>query len=438
MGVSIRMVRAAAITGGGPSQTFTVPGWTETPKAAIFIMTGATTNLFSTLGASLMVGIATGPANRFCTASSSQDNVGNANTANRKSNTKCISFLGHVGTVNGEADFTSFGSGSVTVTWSSFPLVGFLVTVILFAGADLSAYAGDFSASGSVDTPTVVTAPGFQPDQLLLLGGGRSAGYNAIFNDALMQIGFADRGPPIAQCCTSWFSLDNAGSADCQNWVSTNRSCVGMSATGGLLGNTRIEITAFSGSGFTATTRTGGLAVPYPYLALSYTTVNGTCGHSVPVINPPGAPGTPTHFVGGTYTPQFVLQLPSGVNVPNALRNTGTTNAPGAGSYGIAAFTATELFSNCIGDDDAANTMATQSFVATDFRCRSDVGANLHIAASQTFGIGFYSLTYTTAVAAPSGTVRYWPTLVIGNFVSSGTAVPVYQHSYRQRRVWCR
>jgi hypothetical protein len=118
------------------------------------------------------------------------------------------------------------------------------------------------------------------------------------------------------------------------------------------------------------------------------------------------------------------------------LRSTGTNASPGAGSYGIAAFNATEIFSHCIGDDDAANTMDTESFVAADFRCRSDAKVNLHIASTPTFGLGYYSLVYTTVVAAPAPTFRYWPTLIVGNFVTSGTAVPVYQHSYRQRRLW--
>jgi hypothetical protein len=408
-------------------------------------MTGATTNLSVATGAAMAVGIATGVANRFCIASSSQNGTANSNAANRKSNTKCISFLGSTGTVNGEADFTSFGAGSVTITWSSFPNAAFLITAILFAGADLSAYAGDFTASDAIGTDTPVTAPGFMPDQIVLLGGGRTVtipatnSYNNVYIDALMQIGFADRAVTIAQCCTSWFALYGAGSADCQNWVSSNRSCVGMSATGGLLGNTQIEITAFGATGFTATTRTSGLAVPYPYLALSYTTVNGTCGHSTPLLLSPTAPGTVIRFVGGgSYTPQFVLQLPSGVNIANALRSTGTTNSPGAGSYGIAAFNATEIFSHCIGDDDAAGTMATQSFVTADFRCRSDVGVDLHVASTPTFGSGIYSLIYTTAVAGPSGGLsRYWPTMVIGEFSPSAIgAIPAKQHSYRQRRVW--
>jgi hypothetical protein len=110
------------------------------------------------------------------------------------------------------------------------------------------------------------------------------------------------------------------------------------------------------------------------------------------------------------------MQLVNGVNVINFDRITGTSNSPGAGTYGIAAFTATELFSNSIGDDDAASTMNTESFATTDFRCRSDIQTNIHVAATPVFNPTNYSLNYSIF----SSTIRFWPTLVIGEFITGG------------------
>jgi hypothetical protein len=440
MSVSIRMVRAAAITGGGPSQTFTVAGWTETPKAAMFVMTNATVNGTDTAGAALMVGIATGAANRFCIASSSQDATvdGNSNTVNRKSNTKCISFLRQDGVLSGEADFTSFGVGGVTVTWSSFPSATFLVTVILFAGTDLSAYAGDFLATSDFGFPnTPVTDPNFPPDQLILLCGGHTvtgalqSAYNTNYNGALMQIGFANRqGAGITQCCGSWLADDDARASLGHNYVSTSRASVGTnSVTSPQLGQNAIAITAFSGTGFTATAQIAALAVRYPYLALSYTSGSGTCGHSTYVASSPLATDNQVHDIQGAFTPQFVLQLTGSINIVDAERTAGTTSSPGAGSYALAAFTATEVFSNLITDDDANSSMDTASFsYDTTFRSRFDdhllPQPNTHVATFVSFAPGQYTLNYTVASSA---TARRWPTMVVGEFVAGGPTTHLAQ-----------
>jgi hypothetical protein len=114
------------------------------------------------------------------------------------------------------------------------------------------------------------------------------------------------------------------------------------------------------------------------------------------------------------------MQLLSGVPVSDSVRlSSEGTNAPGAGTYGIAGFTATELFSSCIGDDDAARTMDTESIVTNSFLCRSDIKTNLYVATTPIFNPLSWTLSYSTT----STTSRRWPTLVIGEFVAAVGAV---------------
>lgn len=237
-----------------------------------------------------------------------------------------------------------------------------------------------------------------------------------------MQIGFADRGGSITQCCLGWYARDaqttSIGSDYVSStWVSAN---VNPGASTPTLGQIAIAITAFGAQGFTAITQNGGRAVAYPYLALSYTTVNGSCGHSVSINNSTTIAAPATIIVNTPFKPQFVMQLLSGVPVSDSVRlSSEGTNAPGAGTYGIAGFTATELFSSCIGDDDAARTMDTESIVTNSFLCRSDIKTNLYVATTPIFNPLSWTLSYSTT----STTSRRWPTLVIGEFVAAVGAV---------------
>jgi hypothetical protein len=440
MPVSFHATRIAANTSPG-NQDFTIPGM-GTPKAVVVIVTASTVFTPGADGAAISYGIATGTGNRFCIGSSSQDNIASANCKNIKSNTRCLLLLNQDSTINAEADFVSFdpaGVNGVRLNWIDAPTTAVAVTVIFVVGTDLSAFAGDFLASGSVETDTVVTDPAFPPDQLIVLGS-HNAAYNAVANHASMQIGFVSRGTPITQCSSNWWARFNSATnanSEGHNFISTDRASVGVNPLSGApaLGQNAIEITLFAATGFTARTKTAGLAVRYPYLALSYTSGNGTCPHSVSVVDSPSAPGTITHP--STFQPQFVMKLPTGVNIVNADRIAGTNNAPGAGTYGVCAFEASSIVSYCLSDDDAAGTMNTQSFSTTDLRCRSDIQTNLHIATFSSFSPSGWTMTYSVAVSGPAAAPsRKWPAMVVGEFAATGQGIPVKQYQYRQRRAW--
>jgi hypothetical protein len=427
MGVSVRMVRAAAPTTPGV-QSFEVAGF-GTPKAAMFIVSGATANDSAALGAVISVGITDG-VRQFCIAGSSENLTASelANTTRRTSNAKCIVLFAANGTVDAEANFVvgnPWTANGVQIDWTNAPAAAVLVTVILFTGTDLTARVGDFLGSLTIGTDIVVTVPDvpFQPDQLIVL---RSAITYGSGTTSFMHVGFADRGGPIVQCCSAWRGLNGSTASEGSNVVSN----AFVSETG--LGTQAIEITAFSATGFTAKTRLSGGSVPYPYLALAY---NGVAAHSVFVANSPAATGNQIQAT--TFKPQFVLQLPTGVTaLSNATtQNSQITSNGGAGSWGIAGFTAFETFSNSISDDDGDQNMITRSYSANKFSCRADASPyDLHVATFVSFNPTNYTLNYTVA----DTTVRFWATLVIGETPTPPVAgpVPVIQNSYRQRRVW--
>jgi len=411
MGIAVGIVRQAAITSGGPTQDFTVAGM-GTPKAAVFVLTTAVTNATSQAGAGIAFGITDG-VRQFCITASAQNATNlDSITRQRKSNTRCITLLDHTGTVLAEATFSTWDPGGVNgvrINWTVLPSVAVLVTVHLFAGTNLLAYAGDFLASGNFAVPdTVVTDPNFQPDQLMMIGNGTST-YDSTSAGAVMQIGFADRGAVITQGASSWISSNAVSLSASANVVST--LYVSPQPTLAYA----IAITAFSIQGFTATAKIAASALRYPYLALSY---GGAAAHWVGVVNSPTSNATQTETAPG-FKPQFVLQLPTGAVSPADTIK--TSSGLGAGSYGISAFTATKVFTSSISDDDGDANMITGSFSSDDFRCRSDsqtLNPNLHVAtivdlvSGNPFISTGWQLFYNVNVLQT--TIRKWASLAIG------------------------
>lgn len=401
MGVSFRVVRAAVNTSG--TQLFSVSGF-GTPKAAIFIVSKATTNATTIDDAVLSIGFTDG-TRQFCIASMSDDNIADSNCSHVTSNTTLMTIFNAAdNTILESASFNSFVSDGVSVDWNVGSAFTGLCTVILIGGSDVSVYAGDFTASGSVDTGTDVTAVPFLSDNLLLLGS-QNAAYDTI-DDAVAQVmmsfGIVDRGGSVVQTSSNWTQVDANASSDGRNRVSTIYAACDPDAS------PAIEIGDIDATGFTATTRIAGGAYKYCYLALAY---NGAVSHWVGVITSPTTTGNKAETSPGI-KPQFVLQAISGAVAVDVQETSGST---GAGTYGVCAFTASEIFSTTVGDKDAAATMDTESFANNNLTCRSDSKVYLCIATFVSMDATGYTLNYSTV----SIIARKWPTWVVGEFVEA-------------------
>lgn len=417
MAITVRMVRIAARTTIG-TQDFTVAG-AGVCKAAIINVSRGTVNGSSSDGAVLLYGFAAnntggGGVKQYCLAVSMKDQASSADstlTRHVVSNTNCIHLLASDGTVDAIAT-ASFITDGIQINWTDAPATALLVSCELWfdSGSDLSVFAGDFQGPTAIDGTTVVSAVGFTPDNLIVLGR-LTASWNIPFNGAHMQIGFADRGAAIQQCCLTLFSVTNSASTNVTNWLDDRY--VRCTSTGAAA----IEITAFSGTGFTATARISAATLNYPYLALAY---NGTCGHSVQVLTSPQSTGS-KDVTGLAFKPQFVHQLTSGVDVIRSQRSASEGISPqGAGTLGVVGFTATEIFSSVIGDNDAEAKPDTESISIDSLMCRSDIKTTLHAATFEFFNADGWRLFYLVA----STTARLWPTFVLGEFTGTPPVVP--------------
>lgn len=404
MGASAAVVRNVSLAGITGTQTYTVSGF-GTPKAAIFIANEATVNQVSHADASIGFGFTDG-SRQFCVAAHSQDSQADSNTAHKTSTTQCIEIISSDATHIGYASFSQWVTDGVEINWTAAPdVTGWFVTCILVGGSDVSMYAGDFTASGSVTTETNVTDPGFTPDSVILIGAGNDAydTQDSPTAQALFMLGFANwDGATVTQCSSNW-------QADDASATSVNRNLVSdLYANEHPAASYAIEIKDFDAQGFSAWTRIAGGAFKYAYLAMKF---GGVAGHWAGIVTSPTTTGNKSVTTPG-FKPQLVLQLPCTVTIKNSSRTSGST---GAGAFGLTAFDAASIFSTTVEDEDAAAFMVTDSWADTRLVCRDYLQQIIYVATFVSFDTNGWTLNYTTA--SLSG--RVWPTLAIGEFVAA-------------------
>lgn len=398
MGVRFEVIQSAAPTSSG-TQDFTFSGF-GTPKAAILVVSNASISGADISDAIIGVGITDG-TRQFATCGASQNGVGTANTFSHITNSGCILLLeSSAGGIDGEASFDSWITDGLRVNWSDAPISGVLVTAVLINGTDLTAYVGDFTSDATTGNSVDITAPNFEPDQLILLAAGPITSYNTSISDMHINVGFIDNGPSIVQCSANEFSNDGATLGDTRDNIS---SIYGASIVIG----SDIEISGFDSQGFSAFTRTVAGGFKYPYLALAY---SGAVSHWVGIIDSPTATGLQSVIAPGI-KPQFVMHCPNAVATINGDR---TTDSTGAGTFSVGAFTATDAFITSIEDQDTADPIRSRSSTYSQpVKYDSGAGTNLHTATFSSFDPSGWTLNYSVANA----TIRKWPTLVVGESV---------------------
>jgi len=324
--VTIRHVRVAAITSGGPTQDLTIssgPG--TTPVAALFFMNRCITNSVEAAHNQLCVGATDGTRSR-CIMMSCEDALGTTNCSTKAINDACLITVNpNTGVLDGYAVFSSFGTDKVTISWTDLPPAAYFIDVILWFGDNMSVYVDDFTVS---DTSKNI---GFEPDQII--GFGSSVGSftdiasTSLVNDASLSIGFLNnQGGIVTQRSFGFYDQDAINLALTPGTPNVS--------TYTYLDSLNFLDDAISGAISLTVTSTGfditSLGIIYGgFLAIKYNN-QVTCKSGL--LDVPTSTGSQVVTDPG-FKPQFVLELQSTLSAYN------TQSASDGGSYGVGIFT---------------------------------------------------------------------------------------------------
>lgn len=399
-GVIIATTRATANTGGGTQDITTSKLGGNTPKAVLIIATDTTTDGLATAGMSYSYGAATGTSNQWV----SWQNTSDATTSNHRSaietdnvicNTPPNVTVGAARCAYGQAAFSQFITNGVRLQWDTLkvPASAFYITVVFFAGSDVSAHANSFSLGDTTNGSVTTTAPGFQFD--LLYGATTKNGYN-VFNGGY---GFAHfDGSTITQRAYIHHNRISAQSA----WAFVRNDAIAGEIRPDTTGDIdyRAEVTNVSSTGFTIrTTGAGGNNTPFVYLALDFgDTVDSWVGtHSTPTST-----GNYSD-TGPGFTPQYTLMIP---NYVEAL-NTKADDAK-AGSFGFSVIDALNQYSNSYTFQDATSPSNTSSLANN--KAVHILSDNQTTSSIQGDFVSFDTAAgWTTNYTAVTGNSKRWP-----------------------------
>lgn len=341
MAIETGIARAAAITGGGPTQTFTDGNMTQTVNAALFVGVAATVDGTPASDVAMSIGAADSGLNQFVSCIQDEDGQLTTDTGRRGATDECIMFLTQTGSIDGEANISSFGTGSVTVNWGSLPGTAWLITVYLFSVDN--AEAGTLNPSDSIGG-TVTVTPSFQ--STLIFGVNHGQQYNDSFNNnAQLSFGMCDEN--LNQGHENQESATGQGSTSLRFRI-RNDSFSGAIATGA---DTWHEITSITATTFVVTTRNATQTnMRVGYLALD-TGDRNTFVDNVAI---------PNSAVETDYNVGFASQIAGFVQGLGEADNTTYTNDL-ANSFGASAATENDEFTQMSSSDDGAGTTVTRS-----------------------------------------------------------------------------
>jgi hypothetical protein len=394
----LAVVQQASRTTTG-TQDFTSAGF-GTPVAAMCAV-GINTTL-GTAAAHTGVGIGfTDGTRNVSIYQLAEDAVTTTNTRRRGNTSDILHVVNNTNTVVMRIQFSSWITDGVRLNYSVAPASAYRIACTLFGGEVAQAYADSASTPATIDTGTDVTAPGFQPDVVLVINNDSQAFNDVSTNNLGMSFGFAVRnsgGNPHPQMNQSWIDITGVTTTNIQG--RTSNAFAGRVGNGG----TDIEIQDFDGSGFTAMTRTVGAATTFGYLALR---LNGISAKALSFASPTS---TGNSAVTGTgFTPMgAILGIASATSV-------NTTYSDGNGeAWGLAMLTSGTQW--CLGasSDDGVTTSNTETVTNSAPVCLRKDGAAQLAATFSSFDSDGLTLNY--------GTVDASARRVIGLFFQDPTA----------------
>jgi len=418
----VGVTRVACNTGTG-NQAITVGCDGETPVAAIFIISGATSDATATDHARIGFGMTDG-SNHFVMATTSEHGVSTSDNFRHNANDTVIAIL-ETGDANvdGEATFVSFAADSVTINWTDAPASAYLLTVIAFAGSGVSAKVGVADVVTSKDSSTHIEDVGFEADCIFAISTGTDDIPDASSPGCYLAIGWAVNDVGTTQGCLAWRMVDN-------RTTTTQHTILSNSYVGGHCDYTdpdwvyANEITDIDSDGFNLYTREDDAPsdVDMAYLALKFDNADV----HLETIDTETGTGTKAYTNPG-FTPQALITIASNLE---SVDTRVTNNQAGMMGMGVASGTSTE-YSSLMTTDDNVSTTDTESYSDDQALLVKNDDGTLHVAASlDSFDANGYTLDYGTVDSSAHKVM----VLAIEAEAAAGVTVPLMDHHYRTRR----
>lgn len=422
MGVTISVVRGAVPTATGNDDiTGSLGGLTG--KAGFHVITRGQTDGTVASHANLGFGAATDTDERWAMCTFSENNLATTDTGRRGMTDECImiAFGGSAG-VDGEADHVSFIANGERVNYGNAPANGYLLMSNLFAGTDLTAKAGTFTAADAVAATVDVNTVGFEPDVVIMASIGFAMG-DAALPGLYYSFGAAINNVAEDQACWFYRSVDAAANGQVAGRI-TNSYATGQYGTAGYIWAG--EIGSFDAGGFTCTTREGasGGADDVAYLALAF---GGTMNFSLDILDTPVATGAQSVTAPG-FQPDYVLL---GLTQMPAI-DTHYTDA-NAGVFGAASFDGTNEYCQSVAEEDTADPTDTQSLSDdTAINLPQDDGSAGHVAAFTAFDSDGWDWNFSATL----GTAKKMWALAIGEVAAAGQPMQLRATTVPHSRQW--
>lgn len=415
MGVDIAVTRVACNTATG-NQDITISGF-GTPKAALFLVSSCITDGTAADHAIYCVG-ATDGTNHVVVGGRSRHSVAESDADRRGATDEVIQIL-EVDTqdVDGEANFNSWITDGVRITWGVALDAAYLMTVVLFTGSDLSANAGDFTSGsngGEVDVDC-----GMEPDVAFFFCNGLAINDTPNYSMPC-NLGFATNTTPIVNRAASMCVEDGNGTSYTSGAMHTSRCVVNQVPSDGTVSRS-LSVSDFISNGtdgFTVLHHNGVHigALASGYLALAF---NGAVSFKAGTMDTPTDTGDDAQ-TGPGFTPQFAMLL------MNPLTTVDSTDAT-QGAIGISTFTADDEYSIAVADEDNQADMDTQSLSDdTAVNLPQHDGSTGHVAAYKSMDANGWTLTFSETL----GTACKWPWLAIEEVAAAAGRIPRHPAAY--------
>jgi hypothetical protein len=254
---------ALSTAAAGNTQDVTISGF-GTPKAAIFILNGATANDTVTAHVRSCVGFTDGTRN-YVHSGVSEDAQAFTDCGHRLDSAVIVSSPVSGISVDLQFSFNSWITDGVRLDIDNASPSAFFATCILIGGADVTnAHCNLVNLSGTVD----VTQPGFEPSVVFLAPTSRDfAGDSA--TDFRTTLGVAVNDGADTQASGNLYCNDGDSTSNVRAALNNTYTITHIQATGGFVYTG--QITTFDANGFTITISGGGSAGhDVPYLCLKF------------------------------------------------------------------------------------------------------------------------------------------------------------------------